>query len=628
MSDDEQELSAAPENSPRRALNRLFSPPNLRDPTQLRVARQALRLRLFVAGAVLLVIPFAPGLAVSERVTLGSVLAAYLVFATTVAFVVAPDNIPLAQNLNLWAGLLVILAVTLLLPGLLTVGMFAYVIAVTTFTVISGIRGGLIAATVSTAFIVVAEAHATSPDRLDAFTVVMFVVLLFSLAVLIDGLTRERRRIAANLTRLHLALRSVSAAPSLGDTLNSIVESVSAAMGAEASGILLRDGDHLVLAAPQEIAPMWPPEKVADYTRRELGSRDGSPLELCLTSGEPVVVPDTSDDPRFPHWSATWSESMRVLGFRSIVMVPLRLSGETIGVMNACFTWRGGIDREELALLEAYAEQASLVIVRAQAYERERLAAAKLAETDRLKSEFLAMVSHELRTPLTAVKGFVDTVLLHWESLDDARRRDLLRRASGNADELARLIGQLLDFSRIDADMIEVRLQDCALRDLVDGILDDVAPVLSAHTIDVGIARDLSVVADPEAFSHILVNLLSNAVKFSPKGSRVEIEARREGDEVVVTVTDHGAGIAAEEQQRIFERFYQSSVPALSRRGTGIGLAIVKRFVDLHGGRVWVDSELGEGSTFAFTLPVGAPDVVSAPRDPSRDEGPPTAAVG
>ncbi len=247
----------------------------------------------------------------------------------------------------------------------------------------------------------------------------------------------------------------------------------------------------------------------------------------------------------------------------------------------------------------------------ARASEREHAVAAKLAEADHQKSEFLALVSHELRTPLTAVKGFVDTVLLHWDRLATDRRHELLTRASSNADELGRLVSQLMEFGRTESGPIEIAPAELDVAAAVDVALCGIAPVTAAHQVAVDVPDGLAVDADADAFNHVLVNLLTNAVKFSPAGSVVAVRARRAGDEVVVSVEDEGAGIAPDEQERIFDRFYQST-NGDHARGTGIGLTIAQRFTAQHGGRIWVESEPGCGATFSFTMPVDAGDFVPA----------------
>ena len=246
----------------------------------------------------------------------------------------------------------------------------------------------------------------------------------------------------------------------------------------------------------------------------------------------------------------------------------------------------------------------------AQASEHEHAVADKLAEADQQKSEFLALVSHELRTPLTAVKGFVDTVLLHWERLPDDRRRELLTRASSNADELGRLVRQLMEFGRTESGPIQITPDKLDVAAAVDLALLGIAPVTAGHRLEVDVPDGLVVDADADAFNHVLVNLLTNAMKFSPPGSLVVVGAHRADGEVVVSVADQGPGIAPDEQDRIFDRFYQSR-NGNHIRGTGIGLTIAQRFTAQHGGRIWVDSEPGRGATFSFTMPLAADEAVA-----------------
>jgi signal transduction histidine kinase len=246
------------------------------------------------------------------------------------------------------------------------------------------------------------------------------------------------------------------------------------------------------------------------------------------------------------------------------------------------------------------------------ASEHQHAVATKLAEADEQKSEFLALVSHELRTPLTAVKGFVDTVLLHWDRLPDDRRRELLTRASSNADELGRLVRQLMEFGRTETGPIEIAPTELHVSRAVDVALTGIAPVVAHHQVDVDVPAGLAVDADADAFNHVLVNLLTNAVKFSPAGSRICVRARQEGDVVAVSVADEGIGIAPDEQERIFDRYYQSRSGDRAR-GTGIGLTIAQRFTAQHGGQIWVDSEPGVGSTFSFTMPAVSTSAAAVP---------------
>jgi signal transduction histidine kinase len=194
-------------------------------------------------------------------------------------------------------------------------------------------------------------------------------------------------------------------------------------------------------------------------------------------------------------------------------------------------------------------------------------------------------------------------VLLLWDRLDDAQRRQLLERASGNADQLARLIDQLLDYSRLDAGGVRLLPVTTPLRPLVDEVVARLAPVLREHEVHVAVEPALLVDVDRDACVHVLGNLLTNAANFSAAGTRIGLTAVAEDDEVVVSVHDSGIGIAVEEQVRIFERFYRVGDPSVPVPGTGIGLAVVERFVTALGGRVWVESAPGLGAVFSFTVP-------------------------
>jgi signal transduction histidine kinase len=225
---------------------------------------------------------------------------------------------------------------------------------------------------------------------------------------------------------------------------------------------------------------------------------------------------------------------------------------------------------------------------------------------NRQKSELLDLVSQELRAPLTAMKGFVDTVRLDWGEFPAARRRDLLDRASLNADQLHRVFDQLLDFFRVDAHLVTMKPRPILLSDAVKRTLEGLRPVLANHRVYAKIPDDLAIRADVAAFRDVLTNLLTNAARFSPAGGRIIVSATRADGAVDMSVSDEGSGIPPEEQKRIFDPFYQSPYNNELRRGTGIGLTIAKRLVEMHGGRIAVVSDEGIGSTFWVTMPLAA----------------------
>ena len=240
-----------------------------------------------------------------------------------------------------------------------------------------------------------------------------------------------------------------------------------------------------------------------------------------------------------------------------------------------------------------------------EAHERQSDAAAR-ERANQQKRELLDLVSQELRAPLTAMKGFVDAVRLDWGKLPSARRRDLLDRASLNADQLHRVFDQLLDFFRVDAHLVTMKPRPILLSDAVERTLGDVRPVLADHRVYVTIPDDLAIRADVAAFRDVLTNLLTNAARFSSAGARIIVSATRVDGAADISVSDEGSGIPREEQKRIFDPFYQSPYNNELRRGTGIGLTIAKRLVEMHGGRIAVVSDEGIGSTFWVTMPLAA----------------------
>jgi signal transduction histidine kinase len=234
----------------------------------------------------------------------------------------------------------------------------------------------------------------------------------------------------------------------------------------------------------------------------------------------------------------------------------------------------------------------------------------EVEHANKMKSEFLARMSHELRTPLNAIIGFSD--LLAEESagsLSDKQKRFISHVRAG-ARHLLQLINEVLDVSKIEAGKIDLSLADFVAADAAAEVLSVIKPLAESKAIETNsrIRMDLIVHGDRVRFKQILYNLLNNAVKFTPEGGKVNIEAIAETESVRVCVSDTGIGIPADEQRAIFEEFHQAGGTTKSAdQGTGLGLTITKRLVELHGGKIWVESETGSGSRFIFTIPLALP---------------------
>lgn len=231
--------------------------------------------------------------------------------------------------------------------------------------------------------------------------------------------------------------------------------------------------------------------------------------------------------------------------------------------------------------------------------ESERRALAAQAAKDKVT----AGLSHDLRSPLTAVIGFSKMLQQSWEQLEPAKRVFILEQVAENAHELEDMIDELLDFSRLEHGWSEIYPERITLRPWLEKWLTAKAPSLRNHQVAVAVPADAWVDADARALSRIIGNLVGNATKFAPQGSRITIGARGTASELELWVADEGMGISDDVLQRIFDPFTQGT-HAASPSGIGMGLAVVKRYVDLHGGRVSVKSTAGSGATFTVTFPV------------------------
>jgi len=227
-------------------------------------------------------------------------------------------------------------------------------------------------------------------------------------------------------------------------------------------------------------------------------------------------------------------------------------------------------------------------------------------ELDEIKSQLLATVSHELRTPLASIKGFATTLLREDVEWDEASRHEFLSIIDQESDRLSELIGNLLDMSRIEAGTLRVEPELADLGALLQETAAEFQVMTHAHRFEARVPEALPPVwADPRRTRQVLRNLVENAVKYSPDGGSVCLEVGVQADQAVVSVADEGLGIDARHQERIFERFYQAdSASTRQVGGSGLGLAISKAIVEAQGGRIWVESEVGIGSTFYFTLPL------------------------
>jgi len=272
--------------------------------------------------------------------------------------------------------------------------------------------------------------------------------------------------------------------------------------------------------------------------------------------------------------------------------------------------WRkqaGSFSAEVVQLLQTFATQSALAIQNARLFREIEDKSRQIETANRHKSEFLANMSHELRTPLNAIIGFSDVLLDPSLKVTDEERSQFLTDVLSSGKHLLGLINEILDLAKIEAGKMELKVESAMLSQIFASVQTIIRPLAAKKTIDLHIEN----ITVPEPFpmdaariKQVLLNLLANAVKFSPEGGTVWMRAVFDDRAVRVEVGDTGPGIAQEDHERIFLEFQQAALDAGKPQGTGLGLALARKFVEMHGGRIWVESEVGKGSKFFFTLPV------------------------
>jgi len=237
-----------------------------------------------------------------------------------------------------------------------------------------------------------------------------------------------------------------------------------------------------------------------------------------------------------------------------------------------------------------------------------------LREVDKLRGQFLSNISHELRTPLASIKGFTSTLLRTDAKWSEEEQRDFLETMSQEADRLTNLVSDLLDVSRLDAGGLKLNKKSLYISEIIDSISDRLDIITKGRQLKVKIPAGLpSVLGDEIRTGQVITNLVENAAKFSHEGSEIIIKAEVAGDQVVLTVVDQGVGISAKNMKGLFNRFYQAdNIVSGRKKGTGLGLCICKGIVEAHGGKIWVESKVGKGSKFSFSLPISKEEVVVA----------------
>src|SRR5229473_326960 len=325
-------------------------------------------------------------------------------------------------------------------------------------------------------------------------------------------------------------------------------------------------------------------------------------MGTATTQRRPVQIPDVRNEPQTPINDIILRE-----GYRAVLVMPLLRPDRIVGALVVRRKQPGEFPKGIVELLDTFAVQSVVAIQNARLFREIEEKGRELEIASKHKSQFLANMSHELRTPLNAILGYSELILDSIYGDMPAKAHAVLERVQVNGRHLLGLINDVLDLSKIEAGQLTLSLSDYSLGDVVHGVVAAVEPLAAEKRLafTAQVAPDLPPArGDERRLSQVLLNLVGNAIKFTDKGE-VKIAASVANGSFTVAVCDTGPGIAASDQAKIFEEFQQADNSSTRQKGgTGLGLAIAKRIIEMHGGRLWVESSLGQGSTFSFTLPV------------------------
>ena len=414
--------------------------------------------------------------------------------------------------------------------------------------------------------------------------------------------TRELTRSVEQLTALDEVGRAVSSTLDLETVLTTIVSR--AVQLSELDGGVVFEYD----AGAEEFV-----HRVATETggalaeaRRATRVRKGEGVvgQTAITL-EPAQAPDITLPGAY---ESRLRENLITSGVRAVLAVPMLSEDRLVGCLVVSRNQPGGFPAETIDLLHTFATQSALAIQNARLFLEIADKSQQLEAASRHKSEFLANMSHELRTPLNAVIGFSEVLLQRMFGALNDKQDEYLKDIYASGQHLLSLINDILDLSKIEAGRMELVPAPFHLPTALENAVTLVRERAGRHGIALHMDLDPrlgELVGDERKVKQVLLNLLSNAVKFTPEGGRISLKARRTDGAVEIAVTDTGIGIAPEDQVAVFEEFRQvGNDDARKQEGTGLGLTLAKKFVELHRGWIWVESEVGRGSTFTFTLPV------------------------
>jgi signal transduction histidine kinase len=416
--------------------------------------------------------------------------------------------------------------------------------------------------------------------------------------------TTELAHSVAELRALGEVSQAVNSTLELETVLNTIVAKAVDLSGTDAGAIYVFDegAEEFQLRSTYGMDE----ELIAGIKAQQVGIGAGAvdPVGQAYVSRNVVQIADLLDEPPSP---SPVVELVLRAGYRALLVVPLVGPEGVVGALVVRRKEPGEFPKQTTDLLQTFGAQSVLAIQNARLFSEIGEKSRQLEIVSQHKSQFLANMSHELRTPLNAILGYTELIIDQIYGETPERMQAVLTRVQANGKHLLGLINDVLDLSKIEAGQLELSIANYSIRELVDSVLAAVESLAKAKelALKVELPQQLPVGrGDERRLSQVLLNLVGNAIKFTDVGE-IAISATAMNGCYTVAVSDTGPGISPDDQARIFDEFQQAdSSPTKRKAGTGLGLSIARRIVEMHGGRIWVESALGRGSTFFVTVPV------------------------
>lgn len=400
------------------------------------------------------------------------------------------------------------------------------------------------------------------------------------------------------LTALNDIAQTINQSVDLDAMLTNTLDKLLQILAIRHGGVHIFDRDRECLSL--RVHRGMTPERVRDYSTIPLGR---GYVGQVINASSPVFLEDVAGAAETADGAALAREE----NLRSAAFIPLKSRSDPLGIMTVVTEGDRLFSPEERDLLATVGHQISTAIENAQLFEEASRAKA-LVELDRLRTALLASVSHELRTPLTSIKGLASTLTQPDIEWDRNTEKEFLKIIDRESDTLTHIVNDLMEMSQIEAGIMRMVKGQTSISAIIGQLRERLSELTKDHALEIRVPDNLPPIhADEIRVGEVITNLVANATAYSEEGSRIVLEAHSSGSEVIVSVQDEGVGIAADHIDKVFDRFYRLESGVSRRRGgTGLGLSISKSIIEEHGGEIWVESKLGQGSKFSFSLPTAA----------------------